>query len=41
MKLERITLLSEYKNIQIGGTLGFSTQNYTTLVGANGSGKSN
>ena len=41
MKLKRITLLSEYKNIQIGGTLDFSTQNYTTLVGANGSGKSN
>ena len=41
MKFKRITLLSEYKNIQIGGTLDFSTQNYTTLVGANGSGKSN
>lgn len=41
MKLKRIILLSEYKNIQIGGTLDFSTQNYTTLVGANGSGKSN
>lgn len=41
MKVKRITLLSEYKNIQIGGTLDFSTQNYTTLVGANGSGKSN
>ena len=41
MKLKRITLLSEYKNIEIGGTLDFSKQNYTTLVGANGSGKSN
>ena len=41
MKLKRITLLSEYKNIPIGGTLDFSTQNYTSLVGANGSGKSN
>lgn len=41
MKLNRITLLSEYKNIQRGGTLEFSQQNYTALVGANGSGKSN
>ena len=41
MELNRITLLSEYKNIPLGGTLVFSKQNYTSLVGANGSGKSN
>jgi len=41
MKLNRLTLLSEYKNIPSGGTLDFSNQNYTSLVGANGSGKSN
>lgn len=41
MKLNRITLLSDYKNILTGGTLDFSRQNYTSLVGANGSGKSN
>lgn len=34
-------LLSEYKNIPRGGTLDFSSRNYTSLVGANGSGKSN
>ena len=41
MKLNRITLLSDYKNIQTGGILEFSKHNYTSLVGANGSGKSN
>lgn len=41
MKLNRITLLSGYKNIEFGGTLEFSKLNYTSLVGANGSGKSN
>ena len=38
--LKRITLLSDYKNIQTGSTLEFK-QGYTALVGANGSGKSN
>lgn len=41
MKLDRITLLDVYKNIQSGGVLEFSKHNYTALVGANGSGKSN
>lgn len=41
MKLNRITLLSGYKNIERGCTLEFSKLNYTSLVGANGSGKSN
>lgn len=41
MKLNRIALLSDYKNIQTGGILEFSKHNYTSLVGANGSGKSN
>lgn len=41
MQLNRITLLSDYKNIQLGHTLDFSTRSYTSLVGANGSGKSN
>ena len=40
MMLKRITLLSDYKNIQTGSTLEFK-QGYTALVGANGSGKSN
>lgn len=40
MKLDRITLLSDYKNILSGHMLEFK-QGYTALVGANGSGKSN
>lgn len=40
MKLNRITLLSDYKNILSGHMLEFK-QGYTALVGANGSGKSN
>ena len=40
MKLNRITLLSDYKNIMAGSTLEFNL-GYTALVGANGSGKSN
>ena len=40
MKLNRITLLSDYKNILSGHMLDFK-QRYTALVGANGSGKSN
>ena len=40
MKLNRITLLSDYKNILSGHILEFK-QGYTALVGANGSGKSN
>lgn len=41
MRLNRLTLLSDYKNIQLGHTLDFSSRSYTSLVGANGSGKSN
>lgn len=41
MKLNRLTLLNQYKNIELGSTLKFSELNYTSLVGANGSGKSN
>ena len=40
MKLNRIMLLSDYKNINNGCMLEFK-QGYTALVGANGSGKSN
>ncbi len=41
MKLVSLCLLSNYKNIQAGSLLQFSGLNYTALVGANGSGKSN
>lgn len=41
MQLTRLTLLSDYKNIKSGHTLEFSSRSYTSLVGANGSGKSN
>lgn len=40
MKLNRIMLLSDYKNI-LGGHMIEFKQGYTALVGANGSGKSN
>lgn len=39
--MTRLTLLSDYKNIQYGNILEFSNRSYTSLVGANGSGKSN
>lgn len=40
MKLNRLVISGTYKNIQ-AGVLVFSNNNYTALVGANGSGKSN